>query len=242
MKRSQVYICFFTVSIISQSLTLGCSALGIGSDEYSCSGIPNGVTCKSARSVLENKGKKDFKVNQENIAKYQEISAQNNNLAKVNQSNNSNLININQNKNNNLINVNQSKNPNLININQNNNDNHNQKIAEKTGNNLNKSLEQNEAKSLSNPPKDLNNKEYITSNSFENSFENLLPNSPLKLTRKPSDIAILMINSYVDTEGFIHDTHPLFIDIENSSWQKGNYRFKNNNLKINQEKSIIPYK
>ncbi|MDY5778356.1 MAG: TraV family lipoprotein [Succinivibrionaceae bacterium] len=238
MKRSQVFISLFTLTILNQSLTIGCSALGIGSDEYSCSGIPNGVTCKSARTVLESKDKGNFIVNQENRAKYQEVSAQNNNLKKVNQSNNSNLININQNKNNDLINVNQSNNSDLININQNNNENHNQKIAEKSGENLDKSLEQNEAKSLSNPPKDLNNKESITSISLENS----LPNNPLKLTRKPSDIAILIINSYVDTEGFIHDIHPLFIDIENSTWQKGNYRFKNKNLKLNQEKSIIPYK
>ena len=216
MKRSQVFISLFTLNILNQSLTIGCSALGIGSDEYSCSGIPNGVTCKSARTVLESKDKGNFIVNQENRAKYQEVSAQNNNLKKVNQSNNSDLININQN----------------------NNENHNQKIAEKSGENLDKSLEQNEAKSLSNPPKDLNNKESITSISLENS----LPNNPLKLTRKPSDIAILIINSYVDTEGFIHDIHPLFIDIENSTWQKGNYRFKNKNLKLNQEKSIIPYK
>lgn len=216
MKRSQVFISLFTLTILNQSLTIGCSALGIGSDEYSCSGIPNGVTCKSARTVLESKDKGNFIVNQENRAKYQEVSAQNNNLKKVNQSNNSDLININQN----------------------NNENHNQKIAEKSGENLDKSLEQNEAKSLSNPPKDLNNKESITSISLENS----LPNNPLKLTRKPSDIAILIINSYVDTEGFIHDIHPLFIDIENSTWQKGNYRFKNKNLKLNQEKSIIPYK
>lgn len=83
MKRSQVFISLFTLTILNQSLTIGCSALGIGSDEYSCSGIPNGVTCKSARTVLESKDKGNFIVNQENRAKYQEVSAQNNNLKKL---------------------------------------------------------------------------------------------------------------------------------------------------------------
>lgn len=41
--------------ILSGALITGCSSLGIGSEEYSCSGLPKGVQCKSAKEVYLNR-------------------------------------------------------------------------------------------------------------------------------------------------------------------------------------------
>ena len=38
---------------VCSTLLSGCSSLGLGNDEYSCSGMPDGVHCLSAREVYE---------------------------------------------------------------------------------------------------------------------------------------------------------------------------------------------
>lgn len=49
------------ITAIAISLLSGCSWLQVGSSEYGCKGMPDGVTCKSAREVYNMTENEDFR-------------------------------------------------------------------------------------------------------------------------------------------------------------------------------------
>jgi len=52
----------FIMAIAIAALTSGCtSIMGLGSDEYACKGMPNGVTCMSAKDVYSATEGDDYK-------------------------------------------------------------------------------------------------------------------------------------------------------------------------------------
>ena len=52
----------FILAIAVAALTSGCtSIMGLGSDEYACKGMPNGVTCMSAKEVYSATEGDDYK-------------------------------------------------------------------------------------------------------------------------------------------------------------------------------------
>jgi hypothetical protein len=123
--------------VILSSVITGCSTLGIGAEEYSCSGMPNGVHCMSARDVYQSRNKLSHNIS------------------------------------------NESKN--------------------------NKYNEQQHTNSIHTP------KKFIPQN-------NNADLNRINVKRTPSDVAIIMFNSYQDKMNIFHKDPIVIVSLENATW------------------------